>query len=156
MGYVSKTEVSEPLIRVEESPYAEPEYSMPEPMQNIGLVWHQIEVKEDNEKLEELLQKAEHVDVISPTWLFLKDGEGSFDSSASRDYVKRAHGLGLPGLVVVALHLAILLARDPSEVKKDVFRANVDKYLTPANGGYDFWIETRSSVIWWEVNPVKF
>ena len=51
----------------------------------------------------------------------------------------------------------ILLARDPDGVKKDIFRANVDKYLTPSeDGGCDLWIETRSSVIWWETHPVKF
>lgn len=95
MGYVSKKEVSEPVIRHEESPYTEPEYSMPEPMQNIGLVWQQIQVKEENEDLERLMAKAKGVNVISPTWLFLKDGEGHFDSSASPEYVERAHALGL-------------------------------------------------------------
>ena len=50
----------------------------------------------------------------------------------------------------------ILLARDVDGVDRDVFKANVDKYLTPKDGGFDLWIETRSSVIWWEVDPVKF
>nr|MBQ6241770.1 hypothetical protein [Lachnospiraceae bacterium] len=94
-GYVSKTEVSDPVIRNELSPYAEPAYSMPEPMQNIGLVWQQVQVKAENGDLEHLLAKVKGVDVVSPTWLFLKDGEGNFDSSASADYVRTAHQKGL-------------------------------------------------------------
>ncbi|MBO4838527.1 MAG: hypothetical protein J5493_04060 [Lachnospiraceae bacterium] len=94
-GYVSKAEVNDPVIRNAPTPYAEPAYSMPEPMQNIGLVWQQIQVKAENGDLERLLSKASGVDVVCPTWLFLKDGEGNFDSSASADYVRTAHRLGI-------------------------------------------------------------
>ena len=65
---------------------------MPEPMQNIGLVWQQVQVKAENGDLERLLAKSKGVDAIAPTWLFLKDGEGNFDSSASVDYVNAATG----------------------------------------------------------------
>ena len=95
LGYVSKEEVSDPVIRNVPSPYAEPVYTMPEPVENIGLVWHQVKVKAENGDLSRLLARAEGVDVVSPTWLFLKDSEGNFDSSASADYVKTAHSLGV-------------------------------------------------------------
>ena len=95
LGYVSKAEVSDPVIRNIPSPYAEPAYSMPEPMQNIGLVWQQVQVKAENGDLERLLAKSKGVDAVAPTWLFLKDGEGNFDSSASADYVNAAHRKGI-------------------------------------------------------------
>ncbi|MBP3729436.1 MAG: hypothetical protein J6H18_04145, partial [Lachnospiraceae bacterium] len=95
LGYVSKDEVGDPEIRTEASPYTDPEITMPEPMQNIGLVWQQVQVKAENEDLERLLAQSKGVTVVSPTWLFLKDGEGNFDSSASADYVERAHAMGL-------------------------------------------------------------
>lgn len=51
----------------------------------------------------------------------------------------------------------ILLNRAHKEVNEDIFKANVDKYLTRKyDGTFDFWIETRSYVIWWETNPKKF
>jgi len=41
--------------------------------------------------------------------------------------------------------------------KMDVFHANVDEYLTQnEDGSYTFRIDTRASVIWFEVNPRKF
>ena len=95
LGYISKEEVGEPIIRSEPSPYTEPVYPMPEPMQNIGLVWHQVQVKAENSQLESLLEKTQKVNVVSPTWLFLKDGEGNFDSSAEKAYVDKAHAMGL-------------------------------------------------------------
>ncbi|OPY05962.1 MAG: Mg-protoporphyrin IX methyl transferase [Syntrophus sp. PtaB.Bin001] len=43
------------------------------------------------------------------------------------------------------------------EDKTDIFRSNLDRYLTKNDkGGFTFFIETRTCVIWWEKNPKKF
>jgi protein-L-isoaspartate O-methyltransferase len=43
------------------------------------------------------------------------------------------------------------------EDKMDIFRSNLDRYLTKNDkGGVTFFIETRTCVIWWEKNPKTF
>lgn len=43
------------------------------------------------------------------------------------------------------------------EDKMDIYHANMDKCLTQnADGTYTFQIETRASIIWFEVNPKRF
>ncbi len=94
-GYISKNDLSDPELVNTPSPYKEPEYTTPEPEHNICMVWQQVRYKSENDDLEELLSQSKGVTVVSPTWLFLKDGEGNFDSSADVSYVERAHAMGL-------------------------------------------------------------
>ncbi|MBP3702035.1 MAG: hypothetical protein J6I64_09090 [Lachnospiraceae bacterium] len=61
----------------------------------ICLVWHQVFDQDGNDKLEDLLEAAEGVNTISPTWFALTDNEGNFSSLASTSYVEKAHALGL-------------------------------------------------------------
>lgn len=63
--------------------------------EKVNLVWHQIDLKKMNANLEEDVQEMTGVNVISPTWFFLSDNEGNFDSFADASYVERAHSLGL-------------------------------------------------------------
>lgn len=43
------------------------------------------------------------------------------------------------------------------EDKMDIFKSNVDQFLTEnADGSFTFLLETRTAVIWWEVNPKQF
>jgi len=43
------------------------------------------------------------------------------------------------------------------EDKMDIFKANMDKCLTEnADGTYTFLVETRASIIWFEINPHRF
>ncbi|MDD2336944.1 MAG: methyltransferase domain-containing protein [Geobacteraceae bacterium] len=51
----------------------------------------------------------------------------------------------------------IITLKKVDEDKKDVFRKNLDSYLTKNDkGGITFFIETRTCVMWWEKNPKKF
>lgn len=61
----------------------------------INLVWHQVTNRDANNTLEEMMEGTSGITTISPTWFFLKDNEGNFDSLADRDYVDRAHARGL-------------------------------------------------------------
>ena len=76
--------------------YKEPAYEAVSTRQDICLVWHQIAYRDvDNGKLGELMAEAKGVTVVSPTWFFLTDGEGSFDNASSAAYVEQAHAMGL-------------------------------------------------------------
>lgn len=63
--------------------------------EKVVLVWHQVTSMDKNEQLEELIEKTEGVNVVSPTWYALTDNDGGYTSLASREYVNKAHKMGL-------------------------------------------------------------
>ena len=63
--------------------------------EKIVLGWHQISDINAYESLEDILDKAEDINVISPTWFALTDNSGSFKSIASQKYVDIAHEHGV-------------------------------------------------------------
>lgn len=63
--------------------------------EKIVLVWHQVTSLDKNRQLEELIEKTEGVNVVSPTWYALTDNDGGYTSLASRAYVDQAHEMGL-------------------------------------------------------------
>ena len=94
-GYARNTVTDKPV-------FAEPVYQMVSTRQGLCVAWHQIRYRDvDNDKLEELMATATGVNVVSPTWFHLMDGNGNFDSNAKADYVGRAHALGLDVWILV-------------------------------------------------------
>ncbi len=63
--------------------------------EKIILGWHQVTNMEANKQLENVLENAENINVISPTWFALTDNNGSFKSLASQEYVDMAHEHGV-------------------------------------------------------------
>lgn len=63
--------------------------------EKIVLGWHQVTNPEANQAIETILESAENVNVISPTWFKLVDNSGSFKSLASQEYVDLAHEYGI-------------------------------------------------------------
>ena len=63
--------------------------------EKIVLGWHQISDINAYESLEDILDKAKDINVISPTWFALTDNSGSFRSIASQKYVDIAHEHGV-------------------------------------------------------------
>lgn len=61
----------------------------------ICLAWHQLGGKVSGDKLVEDIAGTKGINVISPTWYEIKDEKGGFTSLASKDYVAKAHSLGL-------------------------------------------------------------
>jgi len=61
----------------------------------ISLGWHQVTTANANSGMEALVDRSKGLNVISPTWFFLNDNEGNFSSIASKEYVDKAHELGL-------------------------------------------------------------
>ena len=63
--------------------------------EKIVVGWHQISDVDAYKTLEDILDQAEDINVISPTWFALTDNSGSFRSIASQKYVDIAHEHGV-------------------------------------------------------------
>ena len=94
-GYVLNETLDNYSAQEKVSDFVEPVYTNMAREDEVCLIWHQVFNESGNDKLEELLQKVEGVNTISPTWFALTDNEGNFSSLASASYVEKAHDLGL-------------------------------------------------------------
>lgn len=71
--------------------YVAPDYTSIQKEYPINLVWHQVTNSAANAGVEELLASTKGVTTISPTWFFLNDNFGNFDSIADQNYVDNMH-----------------------------------------------------------------
>lgn len=94
-GYVQKKFLGESYYFARQSTYKEPVYTYTELGEPVRLGWHQITVEKANDNLEQVVQNAKQMNVISPTWYRLIDTEGNISSIASASYVQKAHNMGL-------------------------------------------------------------
>jgi len=94
-GFVQKKYLGESYYDVLQSTYTEPEYSHITMEEKVMLGWQQVTVPKANDNLEQLVENAKEMNVISPTWYRLIDTEGNISSLADAAYVERAHELGL-------------------------------------------------------------
>lgn len=75
--------------------FGHPEFSCISRPYKINLAWHAVAGTAGNDTLAAALANTKGVNVISPTWFALTNNEGDFSSFASKDYVDRAHDMGL-------------------------------------------------------------
>lgn len=75
--------------------FTNPEFTSISRPYKINLAWHAVAGTAGNDTLFTVLENTKGVNVISPTWFALTDNEGNFSSFASKDYVDRAHNMGL-------------------------------------------------------------
>ena len=61
----------------------------------VRLGFHQVTRPEGNNTLESYVSNARGMNVIVPTWFNVVSGDGTYTSLASRDYVDKAHDMGL-------------------------------------------------------------
>lgn len=57
----------------------------------IALAWHMTDSQTGNSKISQIISDSKGLNVISPTWLRLKDNQGNISSIASKDYVDYCH-----------------------------------------------------------------
>lgn len=97
IGYVEKKRLSDPfaVTTATQKPYTEPEYTSIHRDYKINMGWHQISSEAGNSTFESAVAETQGLNVISPTWFFLYDNNGSFESIASKEYVEKAHAMGL-------------------------------------------------------------
>ena len=75
--------------------YVPPPYTSLTEDGRICLAWHQVTVADANAFLEDVIEDAWPLDVVSPTWYSVVDEMGGMKSIASQSYVERAHARGL-------------------------------------------------------------
>lgn len=97
IGYVqnkhltdTREEAQTPVTEVEEMVYNNISRD-----HKISLGWHQLTNMDANSSLDTILANVTGLNVISPTWFYVKDSEGNIDSLASQEYVDNAHSRGL-------------------------------------------------------------
>lgn len=97
IGYVENKRLGTPMTEepLPVTDYQEPVYESNTRDYKISLVWHGIYSAAGNDTLGQVTENMKGVNVISPTWFSLSDNEGNFTSYASREYVDKAHAMGL-------------------------------------------------------------
>lgn len=95
MGYVEnrKLEGQEPVTPV--STFEIPVYTSISMEGKVRLGFHQVTRPEGNSTLEDYAANARGMNVIVPTWFNVVDSSGTYTSLASREYVDKAHDMGL-------------------------------------------------------------
>ena len=94
-GYVQQKFLTESYYDAMQSNYQKPEYTHITMDEKVRLGWHQVTVRKANDNLSQVVENAEAMNVISPTWYRLTDTLGSISSLADHTYVSRAHEMGL-------------------------------------------------------------
>lgn len=91
IGYVKSKNLDKKSIKTLTSDYVPEEFSHIKKDFEINLAWHQVFNRTANSNISSVLQSTKGLNVISPTWFFLKDENGGIGSLASSDYVKYCH-----------------------------------------------------------------
>ncbi|MCI8837739.1 MAG: glycoside hydrolase [Hungatella sp.] len=95
IGYIKTAGMRETGRREHPCTVLLPEYTGISLGEKVCLAWHQVTREEANDAMEGLVESAEGLNVISPTWFSLTDNYGSYHSFASRSYVDKAHEMGI-------------------------------------------------------------
>ncbi len=95
IGYLQAKRIAATQTSPRISTFSEPEYTSLSMDEKVCLVWHQVLDEKQNDDLEQLIAGTKGVNVVAPTWLMLTDNNGNYSSYASREYVDKAHELGL-------------------------------------------------------------
>lgn len=95
IGYVQKKRLNQTKEKEENIDFTEPEYTSISLGSTVNMVWHQVTSASANKQLANSIANMKGVNVISPTWIKLKDNKGNIESIASSDYVNLAHRCGM-------------------------------------------------------------
>ncbi|MCF0143205.1 MAG: hypothetical protein HUJ75_07500 [Parasporobacterium sp.] len=94
VGYVNASHVTKPFTETVTSDYTEPEYTHKLVDGKIVMGWAGIYSSEGNGEYSTLTSGTQHMNVYSPTWYSLMDGEGAIQSFATAEAVEAAHNDG--------------------------------------------------------------
>ena len=97
IGYVEKKRLTQAEMQTpqKDTGYTAPDYTGNGREHKINLAWHQVTSSAANSTFPGVVENVTGINVISPTWFFLYDNEGTVESIASREYVEEAHARGL-------------------------------------------------------------
>lgn len=97
IGYVENFRLTNERIDYEipVTDVKEEEFSSSVRDHKINLSWDYMEWPQDGSSLRNTVNYAKELNVISPTWYYLTDNEGSFKSLGNADYVNTAHKMDI-------------------------------------------------------------
>lgn len=104
IGYVEKKKLTDYEDRAKiELPTVEAEEEVSLTRNHkINLTWHDMEYPQDGADLRKILANTKELNVVSPTWFWLTDNNGTYKSVANANYVKTAHEMGLEVWALIA------------------------------------------------------
>lgn len=95
VGYIKSKALGNTSTETRVSDYVEEEFTHLRKDFKINLGWHQVTNTTANNNISTILQNTKGINVISPTWFYLKDTSGNIGSLASLDYVNYCHQNGV-------------------------------------------------------------
>ncbi len=94
-GFIRAKYIGELSESVTADNYIEPQVQHTLLTEKPVMAWHGIYGGSGNSDIDSLLQTAGgHVNVLSPTWIQISDGDGNYVNYSSRDYIEKAHAAG--------------------------------------------------------------
>jgi len=91
IGYVKSKYLGSTSTKTLTSDYIAEEFTHIKKDFEINMAWHQVLNRSANSNISSVLQSTKGLNVISPTWFYLKDEKGTIGSLASTDYVSYCH-----------------------------------------------------------------
>lgn len=95
IGYVKSKNLGSTSTKTLTSDYVAEEFTHIKKDFEISMAWHQVFTTSANSNISSVLQDTKGLNVISPTWFYLKDTSGGIGSLASSDYVSYCHQHGV-------------------------------------------------------------
>ena len=95
IGYVENRKLGAVSQEAPVSTFKAPVYTSISMDGKVRLGFHMVTIPEANNTLEGCVANTKGMNVIVPTWFNVTGNDGTYTSLASRDYVNRAHELGL-------------------------------------------------------------
>ncbi len=95
IGYTKAKNLGNASTKTITSEYVPEEFTHIKKNFEINMAWHQVFNRSANSNVSSVLQSTKGINVISPTWFYLKDNNGGVGSLASSDYVNYCHQQGV-------------------------------------------------------------
>lgn len=95
IGYIKTKALGNTSTKTHSSEYVAEEFSHIKKDFKINLGWHQVTNSSANGNISKVLQDTKGINVLCPTWFYLKDTNGGIGSLASSDYVTYCHQSGI-------------------------------------------------------------
>lgn len=94
-GFVRTKYIGELSEAVIADKYVEPEVQHTLLEEKPVMAWHGVYGSNSGSDIDGLLQTAGgHVNILSPTWIQISDGDGNYVNYSSREYIDKAHAAG--------------------------------------------------------------
>ena len=91
IGYVKSKNLGSKSTKTLTSDYIEEAFTHIKKDFEINMAWHQVFNRNANSNISSVLSSTKGLNVISPSWFYLKDENGGIGSLASSDYVNYCH-----------------------------------------------------------------